>query len=71
MDNFGSDTFNNNSPGVMKVDKMVSVAIKSLEKDTYEITPGTSNVLKLMSRVAPGFMLTQLSRSVSKDLAKA
>jgi uncharacterized oxidoreductase len=71
MDNFGSDTFNSNSPGVMKVDKMVSVAIQGMEKDSYEIRPGISNVLKLMSRVAPNFMLRQLSRSVAKELATA
>jgi len=71
MDNFGSDTFNGSSQGVMKVDKMVSVAIKGLESDTYEIRPGVSNVLKLMSRLAPHFMLGQLSKPVAKELAKA
>jgi uncharacterized oxidoreductase len=71
MDNFGSDSFNGNSRGVMKVDRMVSVAIKGLGRDTYEIRPGTSNVLKLMSRFAPDFMLKQLSKPVAKELAKA
>jgi len=70
LNNFGSDAFNSKSPGVMKVDKMVSVAMKSLGKDTYEIRPGTSNVLKLMSRFAPTFMLKQLSKPVAKELAK-
>ena len=71
MDNFGSDTFNNNTRGVMKVDKMVSVAIKGLGRDTYEIKPGPSSILKFMSRLAPDFMLKQLSRSAAEDLAKA
>ena len=71
MENFGSDAFNGNSPGVMKVDKMVRVAMKGLGKDTYEIRPGTSNVLKVMSRLAPTLMLWQLSRPVAKELAKA
>lgn len=70
MDNFGSDTFNGSSQGVMKVNKMVSVAMKGLESDRYEIRPGISNVLKLMSRLAPQFMLRQLSRPVAKELAK-
>ncbi len=70
MDNFGSDTFNSNTQGVMKVDKMVSAAIKGLGKDTYEITPGISNILKFMSRFAPDFMLKQLSRPVAEELAK-
>ncbi len=71
MDNFGSDSFNGNSQGVMKVDKMVSVAVKGLENDTYEIRPGVSNVLKVMSRLAPAFMLRQLNKPVAKELAKA
>ena len=71
MENFGSDAFNGNSPGVMKVDKMVRVAMKGLGKDTNEIRPGTSNVLKVMSRLTPTLMLWQLSRPVAKELAKA
>lgn len=71
IDNFGSDAFNGNSRGVMKADKMVSVAMKGLGKDTYEIRPGTSNILKFMSRFAPNFMLKQLSKPVAKELAKA
>jgi uncharacterized oxidoreductase len=69
MDNFGSEAFNRSSQGVMQVDKMVSVAMKGLERDTYEIRPGVSNVLKFMSRLAPDFMLGQLSRPVAKELA--
>ncbi len=71
INNFGSDTSNGSSQGVMKVDKLVSVAIKGLENDTYEIRPGVSNVLKLMSRLAPAFMLKQISKPVAKELAKA
>lgn len=71
IDNFGSDTSTRSSQGVMKVDKMVSVAIKGLESDAYEIRPGVSNVLKLMSRLAPAFMLKQISKPVAKELAKA
>lgn len=71
MDNLGSDTFNGSSQGVMKVDKMVGVALKGLENDTYEIRPGVSNVLKLMSRFAPTFMLGQLNKLVAKELAQA
>lgn len=71
MDNFGSDTSNGSSQGVMKVDKMVNIAMKGLGSDTYEIRPGVSNILKLMSRLAPGFMFRQLSKPVAKELAKA
>jgi len=46
----------------MDVSKMVSEAIQGLERDQFEI-PGLSNVLKLMSRVAPQFILNRLSRN--------
>ena len=60
----GSDTLNSQSPVVMKLDKMVSVAMKGLEKDTDEIRPGMSNVMKWMSRVAPNFILKQVNKSL-------
>jgi uncharacterized oxidoreductase len=50
---------------------MVSVALGRLEKDTSEIRPGMSNVMKLMSRFAPNFLLNQLNKSVAEELAKA
>lgn len=49
---------------VMDVTKMVVQAIDGLRKDRLEIRPGQSNALKLMSRVAPQFILNQLSKSV-------
>ncbi len=55
----------------MKVDKMVSVAIKGLAGDKYEIRPGVSNVLNTMSRIAPKFMLKQLSKPTAKELSNA
>ena len=70
MDNFGSDSLNSQSSGVMNVDKMVRAALSGLEKDTEEIRPGVSNVLKMMSRLAPTLMLRQLSRPVARELAK-
>jgi uncharacterized oxidoreductase len=71
MDNFGSDSYNSQSPGVMNVDKLVRAALSGLTRDTYEIRPGVSNVLKVMSRLAPTLMLRQLSRPVATELAKA
>jgi uncharacterized oxidoreductase len=70
LENLGSDTLNSQSPGVMQLDKMVSVALKRLEKDTDEIRPGMTNALKWMSRVAPNLMLSQLNKSVAQELAK-
>ena len=71
LENLGSDTLNSNSPVVMRLDKMVRVALQRLEQDRSEIRPGMSNVMKWMSRLAPNFMLNQVNKSVADDLAKA
>ncbi len=53
---------------VMKVEKMVQVAVKGMQTNRFEIRPGQANQLKMMSRVAPGFILKQMSRSVDRML---
>jgi uncharacterized oxidoreductase len=55
----------------MSVETLVSRAIAGIEKDTPEIRPGLSNVLKIMSRVAPNFIFKQLSRSLDQMLAES
>jgi len=55
----------------MPVEKLVSLAIAGIEKGTPEIRPGLSNVLKIMSRVAPNFIFKQLSRPVDHMLAES
>ena len=54
----------------MEVDKMVQIAIKGIGNDTFEIRPGQSNMLRIMSRIAPKFILKQLSRPVDRLLAE-
>lgn len=54
---------------IMPVDKMVQVAIKGMKNDQFEIRPGQSNQLKIMSRMAPEFILSQMSRPVDKMLS--
>ena len=56
---------------IMSVQDMVAVAIKGFESDRFEIRPGQSNQLKSMSRLAPEFILKQLSRPVDRMLAGA
>jgi len=41
---------------------LVRRAIAGIEADRLEIRPGLSNVLKLMSRIAPQFMFNQMAR---------
>src|SRR5579872_5390528 len=53
---------------IMKVEDMVKVAIEGMQTDRFEIRPGQANQLKMMSRVAPGFILKQMSRSVDRML---
>jgi uncharacterized oxidoreductase len=42
--------------------KLVGRAIAGIEAGKLEIRPGVANVLKIMSRVAPGFMLKQMTK---------
>ncbi len=56
---------------VMEVSAMVKCAIQGLENDRLEIRPGQSNMLKLMSRLAPQFIFTQLSKPVDRMLAES
>jgi uncharacterized oxidoreductase len=53
---------------IMKVEDMVKVAVEGMQTDRFEIRPGQANQLKMMSRVAPGFILKQMSRSVDRML---
>lgn len=56
---------------LMDVKKLVGQAIEGLQKDRLEICPGASNVLKLMSRFAPRFILDQLSKPVDAMLSQS
>lgn len=56
---------------IMKVEDMVAASIKGLAADRLEIRPGQSNSLKFMSRLAPDFILKQLSKSADRMLAQA
>jgi len=53
---------------IMNVEDMVKVAVKGMQTDRFEIHPGQANQLKLMNRLAPGFILKQMSRSVDRML---
>lgn len=53
---------------IMKVDDMVRDSIKGLAADQLEIRPGQANSLKFMSRLAPDFILKQLSKPVDRML---
>jgi uncharacterized oxidoreductase len=48
----------------MDVKVLAHKAIVGIEAGNLEIRPGLSNVLKIMSRIAPGFMLNQMAKMV-------
>jgi uncharacterized oxidoreductase len=53
---------------IMKAEDMVKVAVKGMQTNRFEIRPGQANQLKIMNRLAPGFILKQMSRSVDRML---
>ena len=55
---------------IMKVAAMVTASIQGLKADRFEIRPGQANNLKFMSRLAPDFILKQLSRPVDRMLSQ-
>jgi uncharacterized oxidoreductase len=53
---------------VMSVSDMVAAAVRGLGRNELEICPGQSNQLRFLSRLAPKFILGQLSKSVEHML---
>jgi uncharacterized oxidoreductase len=52
----------------MDVRKLAALAISGMKKDRFEIRPGLSNVLKLLSRLAPGFALNLVGQTTEASL---
>lgn len=50
----------------MSVEVLAARAIAGIEAGKLEIRPGVANMLKAMSRVAPGFMLAQMAKMGGK-----
>jgi uncharacterized oxidoreductase len=55
---------------LMEPDKLISVAIKGIQNDDYEIYPGIAKVMKIMSRLAPSVIFNQMSKIADKALAE-
>lgn len=47
---------------MMDPGKLIDAAIKGLEKNDFEIYPGLAKMLKIMSRLAPAFLLKQTGK---------
>ncbi|MDX1906151.1 MAG: SDR family NAD(P)-dependent oxidoreductase [Bacteroidia bacterium] len=48
---------------LMAPEKIIDQAIKGLQQDRYDIYPGLAGVLRILSRLAPGFLLSVASRT--------
>lgn len=54
---------------LMEPDKLIAVGIKGIQKDKFEIYPGLARVIRIMSRLAPGLLLNQMSKMSEKAIA--
>ena len=54
---------------LMDAGKLIKTAIKGLENNTFEIYPGAAKIIRITSRLAPNFLLKQLSKPVDKMLS--
>jgi uncharacterized oxidoreductase len=52
---------------MMKPEALANDFVKGLLADTLEITPGQSSQLKMMSRLAPGFIFKAVNKQFGKD----
>lgn len=57
------------APPRLPLSRLVDATMKGLASDSTEIRPGFSNLLKLLSRIAPDFALKQMSKSAVRMLA--
>lgn len=70
MNVFAKDLDLETAGPVMKVDKMVKIAIKGIANNKFEIKPGMSKVLKFMARLAPNFFLKLMDETLEKAKVK-
>ena len=64
------EKFTNDFEGLsmMKTEELVMTAIHGMKSDKFEIYPGISKALRIMSRLAPKFLLGQLSKPMDDML---
>ena len=56
---------------LMAPDQVVAQALQAMQRDTSEVFPGMATALRYLSRLAPGFMVKQLSKGLAEGLASA
>lgn len=70
MDVFSQEVDQKSAGPIMKVEKLVQIALNGIQKDKLEIKPGMSKLLSLMGRTAPKFFLNFIHNTVEKERAK-
>lgn len=70
MNAFTDDIDKDSAGPIMKVEKMVQIAIKGIRKDKFVIKPGMSKALSLMGRIAPNFFLNYMDKTLEKAITK-
>lgn len=68
---FTTDLSSDAGGPIMKVEKMVEVAISGLLKNKFEIKPGMSKALYFMGRIAPKFFLNFMNKTIEQAKIKA
>ncbi|PSL31048.1 SDR family oxidoreductase [Chitinophaga ginsengisoli] len=68
-----NDRFRNgsevNTKMLVSPEKIVDEAIKGIISDTYEIFPGPARLMRILSRLAPKFMLSQATKMGEKAMS--
>jgi len=49
---------------------LIAQTLRAMEANRWEVYPGIAAMLRLLSRVAPGFLLRQLSKGLRESLAR-
>ena len=67
-----NDKFANvlSSSDMMDVDKLIAAALKGMQHDQPTIYPGLATALRYLSRLAPQFLLKQLSKPVEQEFSR-
>lgn len=47
---------------LMPVEKIISSAIRGMQKDKYEIYPGLAKMMRVLTRIAPGMLIKQAGK---------
>lgn len=61
-DKFKTELGSGGERAMMAPEKIVDAAIRGLQRDKEEIFPGLAKLMRIMSRIAPGFMIAQAAK---------